>query len=48
VKLAGFPKCLAEYREQFDHPSRVCLPHWCCRTVLPDGVTLHHFFTMMV
>ena len=24
MKLAGFPKCLAEYRTQFDHPSRVC------------------------
>jgi len=24
VKLAGFPTCLAEYRTQFEHPSRVC------------------------
>jgi len=22
------------------HPDRACLPHWCCRTVLPDGVIL--------
>ena len=29
------------HREQSGHPSRDCLPDWCYRTVLPDGVILH-------
>jgi len=47
VELAGFRKFLAEYHAKSDHPW-VCLPHWCCRTVLPDGVILKPFFTKMV
>ena len=31
------------HRAQSGHLARTCLPHWCCRTVLPDGVILHHF-----
>ena len=26
---------------QSGHRAQVCLPH-CCRTMLPDGVILHH------
>jgi len=25
------------------HPATNCLPHWCCCTVLPDGVIQHNF-----
>jgi len=28
------------YRAQSGHSPRACLPHWCCRTVLPDGAIL--------
>jgi len=28
------------------HPVMDCLPHWCCWTVLPDGLT--QFFTKLV
>ena len=25
------------------HPAMDCFPHWCCWTVLPDGVIQHNF-----
>jgi len=40
------------HRAQSGHLPWACLPHWCCRTVLPDDVILQYFlkkcFTKMV
>ena len=45
MNLAEICKCLSEYSTPctIGHHVRVCLLHWCCRTVLPDGAILHHF-----
>jgi len=42
--LAGFRNVWKNTPCTVSHLAMACLPHWCCWTVLPDGVIQHNFY----